>query len=104
MMKRLAGALLGAVLCFTFAGTSLVIGATEKAGPEQAIPFPEMPRLTKGQVRDLLGKANIVILDTRLEEQWRSSDQMLPGAVHENPTEVKSWAGKYSKDDTLILY
>lgn len=103
-MKGLTAAVLGVLLCFAFVGTSLVIGATEKAGPDQVIPFPEIPRMTKEQVRDLLGKRKIVLLDTRPEEQWRSSDQMLPGATHENPFEVKSWAGKYSKDDTLILY
>jgi hypothetical protein len=103
-MKGLTAAVLGALFCLVFVGTSLVIGATEKAGPEQAIPFPEIPRMTKEQVRDLLGKANIVILDTRLDEQWRLSGQALPGATHESPSEVKSWAGKYSKDKTLILY
>jgi hypothetical protein len=104
IMKGLTAAVLGALLCLALVGTSLVIGATEKTATDQAIPFPEIARMTKEQLRDLLGKQKIVLLDTRPEEQWRSSDQMLPGAVHENPFEVKSWAEKYSKDDTLILY
>jgi hypothetical protein len=103
-MKGLTATVLGALLCLGFVGTSPVSGATEKTGTDQAIPFPEIRRMPKEQLKNLLGKEKIVILDTRPEEQWRASDQMLPGAVHENPFDVKSWANKYSKDDMLILY
>jgi len=52
----------------------------------------------------MLGNPDVVILDCRPVEQWRFSDQKIPGAVHEDPMDVESWAGKYSKDKTIVIY
>jgi rhodanese-related sulfurtransferase len=63
-----------------------------------------MPRMTKEQAKAMLGNPDVVILDCRPAEQWRFSDQKIPGAVHEDPMDVESWAGKYSKDKTIVIY
>jgi hypothetical protein len=86
-------------------GASIVIGSSkDEAANNEQVPFPEVPRMSKEEARDLLVLPDVVLLDTRPEEEWRSGDFKLPGAVHENPLEFASWAPKYAKEMTLILY
>jgi hypothetical protein len=99
-MKKSLPVLLAFVLTLALAGPSLAAAGSD----EENLPYPEIPRISKEKVRAMIGNPDVVILDCRLEDQWRSSDQKLPGAVYENPLHVKSWAGKYSKDKTIIVY
>jgi len=101
-MKKLLLVLMVLVLVLTAAGP--VLGATSTGTEDAALPFPDIPRLTKEQVKAMLGKPGVVLLDCRPDEQWRFSDQKLPGATHEDPMNVESWAEKYSKDATMIIY
>lgn len=64
----------------------------------------DAPRMTKEQLKSMLGDPDIIVLDVLVEDQWETTDQKIPGAVHENPEEVESWANKYPKDKTLVLY
>jgi hypothetical protein len=64
----------------------------------------DAPRITKEQLRSMLGSPDVIVLDVLVQEQWEISDQKIPGALHENPGEVESWATKYHKDKTLVLY
>ena len=98
-MTRLLSAMFGLILALGIGGSSLVSGAGQ-----ENVPFPEMPRITKEELKELLGKPGVVLLDCRPEEQWSTSEQKLPGAIHENPLEVESWASKYSKDSKIIIY
>jgi rhodanese-related sulfurtransferase len=64
-----------------------------------------VPRLAKEELRDMLGKPDVVIIDVRLKEQWDSSNVKIPGAQREEPGEkAESWALKYPKDKTIVLY
>ena len=101
-MKKLLPLLMALVLSLTAAGPVMASAATE-AG-EEPVPFPEIPRVTKEQAKAMMGNPDVVILDCRPVEQWKFSDQKLPGAIHEDPMNVESWAGKYSKDKTIIIY
>ena len=98
-MTRLLAVAFGLILTLGISGSSLVSGAGQ-----ENIPFPEMPRITKEELKDLLGNPGVVLLDCRPEEQWSTSEQKLPGAIHENPLEVTSWASKYSKESKIIIY
>ena len=104
--EKSLGGLTGAALALLFfvIGVSLVGGASQKSSDDETIPFPDIPRMTKEQLREMVGKPGVVVVDCRPEEQWRTSEATLPGAVHENPMEVKSWAGKYPKDSTIVIY
>lgn len=65
----------------------------------------EVPRMTKEELKSLLGNPGIIILDVRAGFDWDDSGWKIPGAVREDPKkEVRSWAGKYPKEKTLILY
>jgi len=79
------------------------VAASTGAG-DAPLPFPEIPRITIKETRPLLGTPGVAIIDVRPVEQWKYSDQILPHAVHEDPMDVDSWAHKYDKDKTLIIY
>jgi len=64
----------------------------------------DIAKITVQELRSMLGDPDVIILDVRPEQQWKSSELEILGAVHEDPNKVKSWAGKYSKEKILILY
>ena len=98
-MKRVVLVMVASLLGLALAGMPLNARSAKKD-----IPYPEIPRMTGEEARELLGKPGVILLDCRPVEQWKDSDSKLPGAVHEDPTAVKSWAHKYPKDSTLIIY
>jgi rhodanese-related sulfurtransferase len=64
-----------------------------------------VPRISKEELKSMLGQSEVVIIDVRTGEDWKRSKEKIQGAVREDPDQdVKSWADKYSKDKTLILY
>jgi hypothetical protein len=89
----------GLVLTLLVAGPSFVTGAAD-----DKIPFPEVPRITKEQLKEMLGKLDVVIIDARPVEQWKYSDQIIPGTVHEDPLAVQTWASKYDKNRKIVIY
>ena len=64
----------------------------------------EIPRMTKQALRAVMGQPNVVIIDVRLGRDWTESDSKIKGAVREDPQSIPAWAGKYSKDKTLVFY
>lgn len=64
----------------------------------------DAPRISKEELRELLGRPDVVVVDVRTGRDWRRSDEWIAGAVREDPGAVSSWAGKYGKDTTLVLY
>lgn len=100
-MKHIVPTLLGFLMCVT------IVSANQEMGnAKQDIPFPDVPRVSQQQCRKMMKMKGInhILLDVRPDEQWKISSQELPGAIHEDPFEVKSWALKYDKEATLVLY
>ena len=98
-MKGIKAAILAAVLSVAWLGTPAKTTAASKD-----IPFPDVPRITTEQLKSMLGDESVIILDVRVENQWEASPQKIPGAIHENAMDVKSWAHEYPKDKTIVLY
>ena len=73
-------------------------------GAGQTPPANKALRMTKEQLKPLLGSKDLVVIDIRLDEQWRFSNRKIPGAVHENPTVPSEWMNKYPKDKTIVFY
>jgi len=90
------------ILAAVVIGLVLAGGAPKAASDQAQIPFPEVPRLSKETLKEKLGTPGVVVLDCRPEEQWNQSEQKIPGAVHEDPLDVKSWAHKYPKDTAIF--
>ncbi len=64
----------------------------------------DVPRMTKDELRVMLGNSDLVIIDVRAQRDWEESDLRIQGAIREDPGAVDSWANKYPKDKTLVLY
>jgi hypothetical protein len=70
----------------------------------QPVPYEDIPRMSKEELKTHLGKSDLVILDVRLEKQWESSDSKIPGASHLKEEDVKSWAKTHDRNKTYVLY
>jgi rhodanese-related sulfurtransferase len=64
----------------------------------------DVPRMTKDELKAMLDSPNLIIIDVRVDKHWNASDMKIKGAVREDGNDVKSWAGKYSKDKLLVVY
>ncbi len=64
----------------------------------------EAPRITKEELRSLLGGPEVVILDVRVGDEWQKSNEKIQGAVREEPEKFNQWAAKYPKEKTLVFY
>ena len=63
------------------------------------------PLMTREELRTLLGSPNVTVVDVRIESEWKKSELKIQGAVREDPEKhVRTWASKYSKDNTLVFY
>ena len=64
------------------------------------------PRITKEELKSMLGDAKLVIVDVRRNKDWNSSEYKIKGAVRAdpNPRKVESWASSYGKDKTFVVY
>ncbi len=62
------------------------------------------PRITKEQVKSMLGDEKLVIVDVRIGKDWNSSKYKIKGAVQADPMKVESWASSYGKDKTFVVY
>jgi hypothetical protein len=98
-MKGTIASVLSVALCVVVLGVFRAEGATGGA-----LPYPDVPRMTIETLQEVLGQPGVVLLDGRPEAQWRVSEMKLPGAVHEDPADVESWAHKYPKDAKIVIY
>lgn len=61
-------------------------------------------RMTKEELKPKLGNPDIVIVDVRIGRDWKASEVKIKGAIREDVQKVDSWAKKYSKGKTFVLY
>ena len=62
------------------------------------------PRVTREEVKTLLGNPNILILDARTGSSWSGSDQKIKGAVRVDPDDVLSWVNRVPREKKIIVY
>ena len=68
-------------------------------------PKPEASRMTKEELKALINHPGLILIDVRAGKDWTGSQEKIQGAVREDPGQpTKSWADKYSKDQTIVLY
>jgi rhodanese-related sulfurtransferase len=66
--------------------------------------FAEDKRITKEEVKPMLGGPELVIIDVRSALDWDKNELKVKGAVREDPEMVSTWMAKYPKDKTLVFY
>ncbi len=86
----------------SFAGMMLILMAFGACST--VAPFGSVPRITKEELKAMLGKPDVIIVDVRADKDWTDSDLKIKGAVRESPQAIESWASKYPKDKTLVFY
>ena len=64
----------------------------------------EVTRITKEEVKAILGSPETIVIDVRTEKDWNASAFKIKGAVREDPKEVSTWIERYPMDRTLIFY
>ena len=64
----------------------------------------DVARMSKDELRGMLGSPDLMIIDVRTEKEWRKSDKKILGATWEDADEFASWDAKYPKDKTIVLY
>ena len=84
-------------------GMALILGAVLLlSGADASAP---VDRISKEELKAMLGKPDVIIIDVRQPVDLATSTMMIKGAVREDPKqEVKSWVDKYPKDKTIVLY
>ncbi len=66
--------------------------------------YVDAPRMTKDDLKAMMGNPDLLIIDIRYGKDWTDSGLKIRGAVREDPEAFDSWANKYPKDKTLIFY
>jgi predicted sulfurtransferase len=64
----------------------------------------DVPRITKEELKAMLGNPDVVVVDVRAGSDWRASTMKIKGAVREEPDKIDSWMSKYGRDKTLVFY
>lgn len=64
----------------------------------------EAQRITKEELKLLLGNPGVLILDARTGESWANSSMKIKGAVRVDPSTISSWAATLPKDKKIIVY
>ena len=62
------------------------------------------PRISKEELRSMLGNKEVIIVDVRTGKDWKASEYKIKGAVRVDYREVESWASKYSENQTFVFY
>ncbi len=69
-----------------------------------AVIAAAIPRITKEELKGMIGNPNVIIIDVRTNAGWSESKLKIKGAVREDPTQVKSWIEKYPPDKIFVFY
>ena len=64
----------------------------------------DVPRMTQEELKGLIDKPEVVIIDVRANVDWLASNLKIKGALREDPRKVSSWIDKYPKDKTFVFY
>jgi predicted sulfurtransferase len=60
--------------------------------------------MTPEQLKSLLGKPDLIVIDVRTNYDWDSSKVKIKGAVREEGMKFGSCMKKYPKDKTIVVY
>ncbi len=94
MVRRRLWMAIASVVCLVLAACS-----------QLATPDTKTSRITKEELKALLGNPGVIILDVRVIEDWKRSGSKIKGAFREDPEQdSRTWASKYPKDKTLVFY
>lgn len=56
------------------------------------------------ELKSLLGRDDVVVLDVRRRAAYEADTAMLPNAAWRNPDEVATWSAALPKDKQIVVY
>lgn len=87
-----------AVLC------AVILGLTALAHAGSAFPGDKIDRMKAKELLAKIDSPDIVIIDVRRAKDFDGSELMIKNAVREAYNDVDQWAGKYNKEQPIVLY
>ena len=81
-----------------------MLGLIVLQGTAEAASTVAVPRMTKEQVKSMMGNPGFIVVDVRAPKDWDSSVSRIKGAMREDPSNIPAWADKYPKEKTLLFY
>ncbi len=82
----------------------LVVIVVFSAFTMAACAADDAPRITKEEVRPLVGDPSVIILDARTGGSWSMSDKKIKGAVRVDPADVGSWQASIPRGKKIVVY
>ena len=64
----------------------------------------EAERISAKQLRGMLGRSDVIVVDVRAKSDWNKSDSKITGAVWEDLSAISGWMDKYPRGKTLVFY
>jgi hypothetical protein len=64
----------------------------------------EVPRMTKEQLKAMLGNPELVLLDARRGVDWSSSEFKIQGAAYVGGEDYSDWSTRIDRNKTVVLY
>ena len=64
----------------------------------------DVSRISKEELKGMMGKEKVIIIDVRSDIDLEKSNQKIQGAVIEDAGKVETWMAKYPQDKTLVFY
>ncbi len=84
---------------------AMAVALVATACVQQVKTETKVPKMTKEELRSIMNRPDVVVIDVRIDQDWAASGEKIKGAVREDPEkDVKTWASKYPKDKTLVFY
>jgi rhodanese-related sulfurtransferase len=70
----------------------------------EGFSYQAVQKITVDQLNAMLTNPDVAIIDVRTGIDWNSSEWKIKGAVREDPFDTDTWAKKYPKDKTIVVY
>lgn len=61
-------------------------------------------KISVDELNSMMGTADVVILDVRKSSDWEKAEQVIQGAVREDPGKTDEWMNNYPKEKKYVLY
>ena len=84
--------------------TALAAAAVIFAGCVSSGELEQVPRISSVDLKPLVEKGEVVVIDVRSRQDWGKSEYKIKGAIREDASSAGSWMEKYSRNKKTVIY
>ena len=70
----------------------------------RAMAADDVPLMTIEELKDSLGRMDVIVIDVRWPTHWSESHLKIEGAIREDPRNYNAWIDMYPKGSTIVFY